>query len=120
MRVMMQYREAGIRIMRLRESNHLSREALAEIAGITAKFLYEIECGRKGFSAMTLSKISEALGVSCDFILFGRSCADGTTEKAIEVIEQFDVSQRRKLQLLLTIVLELCRDSAVLREKSVQ
>ena len=59
----------GERIRKLRESRHYTREVLAENADISAKFLYEIETGKKGFSAETLCKISRALCVSCDFIM---------------------------------------------------
>ena len=65
------YYNAGIRIRQLREKKHYTREMLAEQADISTKFLYEIEVGDKGFSAETLYKLSEALGVPADYILKG-------------------------------------------------
>ena len=47
----------------------------------TAKFLYEIETGKKGFSADTLSRISVALSVSCDYIMFGEETGHHTSER---------------------------------------
>ena len=65
----MEKKEIGERIAYLRVVNHYTREALAEMVGITPKFLYDIETGKKGFSANTLYKIAKALGVSCDYII---------------------------------------------------
>lgn len=68
----MNYKEAGIRIMLLRDKFAYTREELAEITGLSQKFLYEIEVGRKGFSARTLYILSEVFDVSCDYILTGK------------------------------------------------
>ncbi|MCH5263652.1 MAG: helix-turn-helix transcriptional regulator [Lachnospiraceae bacterium] len=56
----------------MRVKNHYTREAFAEIIGISTKFLYEIETGKKGFSANTLYKIATSFGVSCDYIITGK------------------------------------------------
>lgn len=66
-----EYMEVGRRIRLLRINKSLSREALAEEMNISARFLYDIEHGRKGFSAYTLKKLALALEVSCDTIIFG-------------------------------------------------
>ena len=55
------YEEAGKRIRLLREERNLSRDIPSERAEISAKFLYEIESGKKGFSADTLYRLSKAL-----------------------------------------------------------
>ena len=62
---------AGERILMLRSDRGYTREQLAELANISEKFLYEIETGKKGFSAMTLLNISKALEVSLDYIMTG-------------------------------------------------
>ena len=64
-------KDSGKRIRNLREKSGYSREKLSELAGIGVKFLYEIECGKKGMSAYTLYNLSVALNVSCDYILTG-------------------------------------------------
>lgn len=63
--------EAGKRIRELRERQNCTREELAGEAEISSKFLYEIETGKKGFSADTLCRIAQALYTSCDDIMFG-------------------------------------------------
>lgn len=64
-------REIGFRIMSLRIDNCYSRKKFSKIAGISSCFLYEIELGKKGFSAYTLLRIAEALEVSTDYIMTG-------------------------------------------------
>lgn len=64
-------KEAGKRIYRIRKEKGYTRDMLADKAGISSKFLYEIECGTKRFSAEYLGRIAKALNVSCDYLLFG-------------------------------------------------
>ena len=65
------YSNAGGRIRELREANGYTREKFSEIADISPKFLYEIETGKKGFSASTLYRIAKGLCISCEHILSG-------------------------------------------------
>lgn len=62
----------GERIMVLRNERGYTRKTLAELAGISPKFLYEIETNKKSFSAYTLQGIAEALEVSLDYIMTGK------------------------------------------------
>lgn len=71
----------GKRIRELRETQNYTREEFAEKIFISSKFLYEIEVGKKGFSANTLSKIAMALNVSSDYILFGEKEQYANQEK---------------------------------------
>ena len=65
------YKEIGFRVRSLREANGYTRDALAVKINISTKFLYEIEMGKKGFSAEILYKLSQTLAVSADYILTG-------------------------------------------------
>ncbi len=96
----------GRRIRNLREINHYTREELAEEANISSKFLYEIESGRKGFSAQTLVKISSALSVSCDYIMFGKS-EDKRIEGLISILLQFDNGQIGRLTNIMQTIHDL-------------
>lgn len=95
------YIESGKRINQLRKSHGYTREQLAELVDISPKFLYEIEVGRKGFSAQTLGKMASILNVSCDYILFGSRefehisdidyiLAELSDEKVSEIIKIFN------------------------------
>ena len=77
----------GERIRELREIQHYTREVFAEKVDISSKFLYEIETGKKGFSADTLCRIAQALSVSCDYIMFGEGDNHRGSEKIVCVLE---------------------------------
>ena len=64
------------RIRMCRESLGYSREALAEKADLSNSFLGTIELGSGSFTAESLIKLCSALGVSADYILFGRNTTD--------------------------------------------
>jgi len=66
------YSNIGKRVREAREEKHLSREKLSQLAGISDKFLYDIEVGNKGISAETLFCICEALEISADWLLKGK------------------------------------------------
>lgn len=63
------YDYIGTRIMEIRVGYHYTREYLAEMADISAKFLYEIETGKKGCSSYVLYRIAKALNVNISHIL---------------------------------------------------
>lgn len=81
------YKNAGIRIRELRKLRGMSRDDLSAKCHVTTKFLYEIETGKKGFSAATLYDISNALGVCCDYILTG------------EKLGEYNINQLSNIQL---------------------
>lgn len=90
------YKEAGKRILKVRRMSNMTRDVLAEKAGISSKFLYEIESGRKGFSASTLYDICTALGVRSDYLLTGDEQSNEDTELA-KAIQLFDRSKSKQL-----------------------
>lgn len=64
--------EIGGRIRRCREALGYSRETLAEKADLANSFIGTIELGTGSFTAESLIKLCRALGVSADYILFGK------------------------------------------------
>lgn len=102
-------KDIGFRIRYLRESNNYTRDALAEKVDISAKFLYEIETGKKGFTVEILYNLSKALNVSCDYILTGNE-VNKIPEKMVDVIECFSANQMGRVQDILRVVKELCSE----------
>lgn len=100
--------EVGARIRELREIRNYTRGSLAEKVDISAKFLYEIEVGKKGFSADTLCRISKALSVSCDYIMLGEDTGCRSKEKIICVLEKLEPKQTSKIMDILRILSEMC------------
>lgn len=98
----MEDREIGQRIMNLRLARGYSRECLAELAGISSKFLFEIEHGVKGFSANTLVRLADALEVSSDYIMKGHNNI-GCEKKIAETLGKFERDHLDKIEELLNI-----------------
>lgn len=97
------YHEAGARIRLLREEKHYSREKLSEMAGISPKFLYEVENGHKGISAGTLYRITEALETNSDYILFG--AYRGSVETEVQrILSLFDESKKETVLEILKLI----------------
>ena len=97
----------GTRIRELREIQNYTREAFAEKIEISSKFLYEIATGKKGFSADTLCRISQALSVSCDYIMFGEEVSCKGSEKLVCVLEMIKPNQASRMQDILQILYEM-------------
>ncbi|GAA0795811.1 XRE family transcriptional regulator [Clostridium sp. AF19-22AC] len=79
----------GKRIRSQREYMHLTREQFAEMIEISPQFLADIESGKKGMSFTTLQKLCSSLGVSCDYIVLGKT-ADSDTSNLKEMINNID------------------------------
>ena len=100
------YREAGQRIFQVRNMRGYTRENLAALTGISPKFLYEIETGRKGFSAGNLYLMSHALKVRADYILFGDDGVE-CDQKLMGVLELFEQRQTDSLKEVLRAIYNL-------------
>lgn len=105
----MSYTLIGARIRELREERNYSRETLAEEIELSSKFLYEIESGRKGFSAETLCRLAKALSVSCDYIMFGEEREEYNVEKMVCVLKRFEPEQLSKMQDIIEALYEICK-----------
>lgn len=69
----------GSRILKCRKKLKYSREKLAEAADVSNSFLAEVEHGTKNFSVPVLARLCKALGVSADYLLFGRETLPDTS-----------------------------------------
>lgn len=56
--------EVAKRIKELREKNHLSQNALANLAGVSPTYIYQLERGEKSPTVEYLNYICNALNVS--------------------------------------------------------
>ena len=99
---------AGMRIKKLRLEKRYTREQLAYLADISDKFLYEIESGKKGFSAVTLMKLSKALNVSMDYIMAGKDIKS-SEDGIVATLEQFKPNTLENVERLIKIAYELTK-----------
>ena len=92
------------RIRRARELQGYTREQFAEILDVSVSYLAELERGRTGLSVKTLIKVCNVLGLSADYILFGKERS--SDEVMLDMIHQLDdryipIIQRIMTELLL-------------------
>ena len=99
---------AGMRIKKLRLEKRYTREQLAYLADISDKFLYEIESGKKGFSAVTLMKLSKALNVSMDYVMAGKDMKS-SEDGIVATLEQFKPNTLENVERLIKIAYELTK-----------
>lgn len=100
------YKEAGERILFVRLMRGYTRENLAEMASISPKFLYEIETGRKGFSASVLYNLCVALSVDSDYILTGKEKIE-YDQKLLQTLQLFNKKQTEHLSIILKQIYDL-------------
>lgn len=100
------YKSAGERVLLTRVMRGYTRETLAELAEISPKFLYEIETGKKGFSALVLHNLCKALNVDCDYILTGKQVAM-YDQNLVGVLELFQKDKTEQITNILKEIYEL-------------
>ena len=61
-----------MRIRRAREKLGYTREEFAEKLDVSVSYLAELERGRTGISVKLLVKVCDVLGLSADYVLFGK------------------------------------------------
>ena len=96
------------RAYKIRLCGHLRRykKIVKKTYIISTKFLYEIEAGRKGFSANVLYKISKALNVSCDYIL-NDSNQQTVPDFIIELVKKLDSKEQVAVEHILVEIIRL-------------
>ena len=80
--------EIGSRIRNIRENMNLSRYSFSEKVNISEIFLSQIERGEKSLSLNTLINICVNTGCSADYLLFGKTDENTSTQKTIRLLNQ--------------------------------
>lgn len=100
------YREIGERIYTLRNRRGYTRDELAERTGISVKFLYEIENGKKGFSVAVLYYLSNVLQVDMGYLVTGKD-EIGVDQKIAATLELFQCEQAEMIDIILKEIYKL-------------
>lgn len=66
-------RQIGARIKAAREQAGVTQEKLAETIDVSTQYISDLERGKVGASTQTITRISQTLRVSCDYLLLGTS-----------------------------------------------
>lgn len=101
--------DIGERVKNQRELLGMTREDLAERLDITPRFCYDLELGLKGMSLATLSKLSVALDISSDYLLFGESLEDCGLASSMSLIKSCPADKRKYLNAIISSYLEAVR-----------
>ena len=103
----------GKRIRETRTQMKLSQAALAEMSGLSTRYISHIETARKKASLSSLVNIANAVGISIDEILYGNQTAYKTDYQLdiILLIEDCSPSEKRYLYLMINSVLNILRDN---------
>lgn len=99
-------KKLGLKIKKLRERRKLTREKLGEMAEISDRFIYDIETGQKGISAETLYKLSRALNVTSDYLLFEAEENKNELSYVTEILKNLSPSELESVE---KIILEISK-----------
>ena len=103
--------EIGKRILDRRKQLGLTQEALAEKAEVTTQFVSYAESGKRAMRPENLLKISEALGVSADYLLTG-DMIDKDSLLLSEKLRMLTPKQLRLIEGLLDTHIAFCNETA--------
>ncbi|MGI6007253.1 MAG: helix-turn-helix domain-containing protein [Ruminococcus sp.] len=93
--------QIGSRIKRQRILLGYTREYLAELVNVTPRFCYDLELGLKGMSLDTLCRLSKALKVTTDYLLFGTE-HDGDADHLLTLIQSCPPEKREQLDVIIS------------------
>ncbi len=71
--------QIGVRVKQAREAAGFTQERLAELIDVSAQYVSGVERGVVGLSVPILTRLSETLLVSCDYILMGEVALSDAT-----------------------------------------
>ncbi len=92
--------EMGIRIAQRRKTVGFTQEQLAEQMNVSTQTISYIETGRNAIRPENLAKLCEALQVSSDYILFGRS----SSVEANRIAKKINSLPAKKLDAIEAII----------------
>lgn len=97
----------GKRLRHVREQRGLTLDQLADRAGVSKSFLWEVEQDKSGISGERLLRVANALGASLDFLLRGEPTPNSYRPPVIEIprelnelAEELGLTHRQTLALL--------------------
>lgn len=109
----------GARLRLVRDERGLSLEELAERAGVSKSFLWEVEHDRSGISGERLLKVANVLGASLDYLLRGTPTGGMPNPKAVEIPSELgELAEELGLSYGQTIALLEVEQSLVARRRN--
>lgn len=93
------------RIRKAREDQGYTREKFAEALDVSVSYMAELERGRTGISVKMLIKVCNLLGLSADYVLFGKERNEDT--RRLDAIHRINPKYLPLLDSVTTKLLEL-------------
>lgn len=87
----------GERIRKIRRERGMTTEALAEAADTSPQFIFKVERGEQQMTSGKFAKLTKALGVSSDYLLFGSDERLGRAALAAEYLGAMNPIERDML-----------------------
>lgn len=106
----------GERIRMIRRERGMTTEALAEAADTSPQFIFKVERGEQQMTSGKFAKLTKALGVSSDYLLFGSDERLGRTALAAEYLGAMNPVER---DMLARVVIGLQGTLEVMRPEGV-
>lgn len=86
--------EVGRRVRLARQGRGMTLEQLAEAAETSVQFLSQVEKGEQCMTMIKFGKLAKALGVSSDYLLYGRKELGDMTALAAEFLGEMKPIER--------------------------
>lgn len=87
-------RRIGQRVRMTRQAKRLTLEKTAEAAETSIQFLAQLEKGEQSMTMVKLGRLAAALGVSTDYLIYGRAPADGIAALAADYLAGMNPIER--------------------------
>lgn len=89
--------QVGKRVRLARQSRGLTLDQASEAADTSIQFLSQIEKGEQAMTMLKLGRLAKALGVSTDYLLFGRPPLDDAAALAVDYMIGMKPAERKIL-----------------------
>lgn len=102
--------QMGQNIRKRRLELNMTQEQLSDMVGYSHEHCVQVENGNKGLSIQALRRMSEALNVSIDYLVCGRT---ERTEYAsiLRLLDGLPLSQLHRLEQVIELYIEAWRDT---------
>lgn len=100
----------GSNIQAAREAARYTQEQLSEKIGVTPNHLSAIERGAAGASFEVIERVCLSLGVSADYLLFGKADMDSPILRVAQQLNEAAPKHREQVKKVLSALLEMVKD----------
>lgn len=101
----------GMNIQTARERSRYTQEELSEKVGVSPNHLSAVERGAAGASFELLEKLCNALCVSADELIFGKTSADSAIPRLAQQLAEVSAGNDEAVRQILTALLSILKSN---------